>query len=139
MRLAVFDEEEKRKLLSPEFLRKVGMEDSQNLYRQLVAQATARDPLNVTLEVDQRELLPNQCLSFVDRLSMAHSIEVRCPYLDYRIIEFASRLPGEIKIFHGVSISMSISWPLKDLVPEDLLSDPRRVLCSRSTPGCTAI
>lgn len=52
MRLAVFDEEEKRKLLSPDFLRKVGMEDSQNLYRQLVAQATARDPLNITLEVD---------------------------------------------------------------------------------------
>jgi len=124
MRLAVFDEQEKRKLLSPDFLRKVGMEDSQNLYRHLLAQATARDPLNITLEVDQRELLPNQCLSFVDRLSMAHSIEVRCPYLDYRIIEFASRLPGKFKINDG-SIKYIHKKAVENLLPKDLLTRPK--------------
>ncbi|OGP71529.1 MAG: asparagine synthase (glutamine-hydrolyzing) [Deltaproteobacteria bacterium RBG_13_58_19] len=124
LRLAVFDEPGKRQLLSPDFLGEVGTEDSENLYRHLVAQATARDPLNATLEVDQRELLANQVLPFMDRLAMAHSIEIRSPYLDYRLIEFANRLPGHLKIRHGVNKFVH-KLAVKDLVPEDLVNRPK--------------
>jgi len=34
---------------------------------------------------------------------MAHSVEVRSPYLDYRIIEFANKLPGNLKIRNGIN------------------------------------
>lgn len=59
------------------------------------------DHVNQVLEEDQSDLLPNQVLPFVDRLSMAHSVEVRCPYLDYRIIELVNSAPGSWKVLHG--------------------------------------
>ena len=124
MRLAVFGEREKHRLLSPAFLAEVGDAGTYLYYRRLLAQTTARDPLNVTLEIDQRELLPNQVLPFMDRLSMAHSIEVRSPYLDYRIIEFANRLPGDFKIHQGINKYVH-KLAMQGLVPEDLLNRPK--------------
>ena len=124
MRLAVFGEEDKHRLLSPAFLARAGDADTCRYYRQLLAQSTARDPLNTTLEVDQRELLPNQVLPFIDRLSMAHSIEVRSPYLDYRLIEFANRLPGDFKIHQGINKYVH-KLAMRGLVPEDLLTRPK--------------
>lgn len=56
------------------------------------------NPLNRCLETNQRELLPNQVLPFVDTLSMAHSIKVHCPFLDHRRVEYVNRLPGSFKI-----------------------------------------
>jgi asparagine synthase (glutamine-hydrolysing) len=124
MRLAVFDEPAKRALLTPEFLRLVGPADSAAIYRGHLEQATARDPLNAVLEVDQRELLANQVLPFMDRLSMAHSIEVRSPFLDHRIIELANRLPGNLKIKDGVNKYVH-KLAVEPLLPQDLLARPK--------------
>ena len=124
MRLAVFDDDDKRSLLSPAFREAAGDCASRCLYEGLLNQATAQDPLNAVLEVDQRELLSNQVLPFIDRLSMAHSIEVRSPYLDYRIIEFANRLPGSMKIFQGINKYVH-KLAMQGLVPEDLLKRPK--------------
>ncbi|MCA1987850.1 MAG: asparagine synthase (glutamine-hydrolyzing) [Desulfarculus sp.] len=124
MRLAVFDEPAKRALLTPEFLRLVGPTDSAGLYRGYLDQATARDPLNAVLEVDQRELLANQVLPFMDRLSMAHSIEVRSPFLDHRIIELANRLPGKLKIKDGINKYIH-KLAVEPLLPEDLVKRPK--------------
>jgi len=56
-----------------------------------------------------------------DRMSMANSIEVRCPYLDYRFVEFVSRIPSEWKtnIFQGKIIMREI---IKDMVPNKILN-----------------
>jgi asparagine synthase (glutamine-hydrolysing) len=57
------------------------------------------------LDVDQRSLaidlemsLPDDMLAKVDRMSMAHALEVRNPFLDYRVVEFALRLPMGVKM-----------------------------------------
>jgi asparagine synthase (glutamine-hydrolysing) len=50
------------------------------------------------LEFDQRYYLPDDILVKSDRMSMAHAVEVRPPFLDHRIVEFASTLPSEFKI-----------------------------------------
>jgi asparagine synthase (glutamine-hydrolysing) len=54
--------------------------------------------LNAYLRFDQLYYLPDDILAKVDRMSMAHSIEVRPPYLDHRIVEFAASLPDGLKI-----------------------------------------
>jgi asparagine synthase (glutamine-hydrolysing) len=50
------------------------------------------------LEFDQNYYLPDDILVKSDRMSMAHSLEVRPPFLDHRIIEFASTLPSSLKV-----------------------------------------
>ncbi|MGC1297632.1 MAG: asparagine synthase (glutamine-hydrolyzing) [Alloacidobacterium sp.] len=53
------------------------------------------------LEFDQGYYLPDDILVKSDRMSMAHAVEVRPPFLDHRIVEFASTLPTELKIRGG--------------------------------------
>ncbi len=56
------------------------------------------DPAGAYLRFDQRWSLPEDILAKVDRMSMAHSIEIRPPFLDHRIVEFAASLPDDLKI-----------------------------------------
>ena len=56
------------------------------------------DSLTPFLWFDQKYFLPDDILAKVDRMSMAHSVEVRPPFLDHRIVEFAASLPASFKI-----------------------------------------
>ncbi len=124
MGLAVFDDDQKRKVLSPDFLDAASGASSCELYAALESSGTARDPVNAALEIDQRELLPNQVLPFMDRLSMAHSLELRSPFLDYRIIEFANRLPGRLKIRDG-QVKYVHKLAVAHLLPPEVLRRPK--------------
>jgi asparagine synthase (glutamine-hydrolysing) len=57
-----------------------------------------RDPINARLEADRDLFLPGDLLPKVDRMSMAHSLEVRVPYLDEDLAEFVIGLPGPQKV-----------------------------------------
>ncbi len=58
----------------------------------------AGENLGSYLWFDQKYFLPDDILTKVDRMSMAHAVEVRPPFLDHRIVEFAASLPGHLKI-----------------------------------------
>ena len=60
--------------------------------------AAAGDDLQAYLRFDQEYYLPDNILTKVDHTSMAHAVEVRPPFLDHRIVEFASSLPASMKI-----------------------------------------
>lgn len=123
-RLGVFAPAELAALLSPEFLDLAGSHATESFWPLTTKGLTGTDALNRVLEVDQRDLLPNQILPFVDRLSMAHSIEVRCPYLDHRIVALANSLPGNLKIKDGVTKYIH-KKSLEGLLPDDLLLRPK--------------
>jgi asparagine synthase (glutamine-hydrolysing) len=61
----------------------------------------------------------------VDRMSMAHSLEVRSPLLDYRIIEFAARLPASLKI-KGSKGKLILRKAADRRLPSDILYRPKR-------------
>jgi asparagine synthase (glutamine-hydrolysing) len=47
---------------------------------------------------DLKVYMPNDPLVKVDRMSMQHGLEIRCPLLDHRVVEFAFRLPTSLKM-----------------------------------------
>jgi asparagine synthase (glutamine-hydrolysing) len=55
------------------------------------------DPVNGRLETDRATFLAGDLLPKVDRMSMAHSLEVRVPYLDNAVVDLVLGLPGRIK------------------------------------------
>lgn len=61
------------------------------------------DALNAALYIDLRHRKLPRVLRMNDRLSMASSIELREPFLDHRVVEFAFRLPGSLKLHGGLS------------------------------------
>jgi asparagine synthase (glutamine-hydrolysing) len=61
-------------------------------------QWTGLDPVSRMLFTDIQTYLAEDILTKVDRMSMAHALEVRAPLLDYRVVEFACRLPLGFKI-----------------------------------------
>jgi len=55
------------------------------------------DPVNGRLATDRESFLPGDLLPKVDRMSMAHSLEVRVPFLDNEVVDFVLPLPGRLK------------------------------------------
>jgi asparagine synthase (glutamine-hydrolysing) len=51
--------------------------------------------------LELRSTLPDELLMMTDKLSMAHSLEVRVPYLDKDIVEYTERLPARFKVRNG--------------------------------------
>ncbi len=72
------------------------------------------------LQFDQRYFLPDDILAKVDRMSMAHSIEVRPPFLDHRIVEFAATLPPEFKM-RGATQKVVLKHLMRGKLPERVL------------------
>ena len=77
--------------------------------------------LNPYLLLDQRYYLPDDILYKCDRMSMAHALEVRPPFLDHRIVEFAARLPENLKI-RGRELKFILRRLMKGKVPPAVLS-----------------
>jgi asparagine synthase (glutamine-hydrolysing) len=94
----IFDVDQRKRLLAP-LGDEPGLEaDAADLYRAMFARASGRHPLDRMLYVDTRLYLPNDMLVKVDRMTMAHGLEAREPYLDYRLVEFAATLPARYKL-----------------------------------------
>jgi asparagine synthase (glutamine-hydrolysing) len=74
-----------------------GVEAKQALGR-LQAEVQDLDPLSQILYMDTRTNLPDDLLMVSDKTSMANSLEVRVPFLDYRLVEFIETLPSNLKL-----------------------------------------
>jgi len=78
------------------------------------------DPVSRMMFTDLQTYLSEDILTKVDRTSMAHALEVRSPFLDYRLVEFACRLPLRFKI-HGRTTKRILRDATQDLVPSAIL------------------
>jgi len=120
MGLFLADEAEKRALYTPSMLAAIGESSTEADLRLLYGACESADPLNRALFIDFETLLPDQVLPFVDRLSMAHSVEVRPPFLDHRLIEYVATLPGRMKIKHG-RVKSILKDAVADLLPPGIV------------------
>jgi asparagine synthase (glutamine-hydrolysing) len=123
-------------------------EDAASRYQAIVSACNAPSSLILGLEADEPSLhhfqiaseldfreymmfldmstyLPDDILVKVDRATMAVGLEARVPFLDHRVVEFATRLPLSLKINHGTS-----KWILRRVlyryVPKELIERPKK-------------
>lgn len=81
--------------------------------------------LNDGLLADVSMVLPYDMLVKVDRMSMRNSLEVRVPFLDYRIVEFAFSLPVSSKI-DGVLKKKIVQDAFREQLPKELYNRPKK-------------
>ncbi|MBP1728973.1 MAG: asparagine synthase (glutamine-hydrolyzing) [Deltaproteobacteria bacterium] len=82
---------------------------------------SGKDHVACMLYTDLKTYLPGDILVKVDRMSMANSLEVRAPFLDYRIIEFAASLPSDWKI-KGENKKIILKKAFSHLLPDAILN-----------------
>src|SRR6266496_2083031 len=117
-RFGVFREDEIARLLRPTSYR------GGRLFEMLAAREadlTASDPLARMLEFDCRNLLVDQILNYSDVLSMAHSLEVRTPFLDHRLVQWAFSIPSSHRIRAGETKHV-LKRMARRYLPEDLVT-----------------
>jgi len=96
-----FSRDEKADLLTPDAFARMAGEDPEHHAGRRFARYANLPWASQMMRFDAETYLPEDVLTKVDRMSMAHSIESRVPLLDNRVIDFASSLPAHLKIRNG--------------------------------------
>jgi asparagine synthase (glutamine-hydrolysing) len=83
------------------------------------------DPLSLTLHMDAQLALPDDLLHYFDRASMAHSLEVRVPFLDHEVVELCARIPPGQKV-HGLTTKYVLREAARGILPDRII-DKRKI------------
>ena len=83
------------------------------------------DPLPTTLYIDGQLALVDDMLHYFDRCSMAHSLEVRVPFLDHEFVELAATIPGDLKV-RGGTTKYLLKRAARGIIPDSAI-DKRKV------------
>jgi asparagine synthase (glutamine-hydrolysing) len=100
------------------------MEDPALSRVQKLLNSSCNDRINRILYADLKDSLPGDMLTKVDWMSMKNSLEVRVPFLDYRVVEQAFNMPGALKLYKGKT-KYILKETFKDLLPPSLLHRPK--------------
>jgi asparagine synthase (glutamine-hydrolysing) len=114
----VFGENERKNLYADDFAKKM-REEKKNDLRDMFY--TDRDWLNGSLEFDAKTWLPEDLLMKVDKMSMAHSLEARVPYLDHDIVEEVFGFGSEFKL-RGLREKHILKSALKGYLPDGIVN-----------------
>ncbi len=118
----IFDEDEKRKLILPDVYENSYPRDSIEVFKKIYNRGNpSTDPLNHILYADTGVYLPDDLLTKVDRMSMAHSIESRVPFLDHHLVELAFSIPSNLKL-KGRIKKYILKKALRGIVPDRILN-----------------
>lgn len=117
---SLFQSNDLKRILNPDLL-KLGNSD---FFHQMWKELPDVDKLRKMQQIDLKSYLPGDLMYKVDIASMANSLEVRSPLLDYRVVEFGLSLPRRFKIKGGES-KFILREIARDLVPRVLIDRPK--------------
>jgi asparagine synthase (glutamine-hydrolysing) len=118
--ITCFGEEQKRRLYSADFSAAVGEADSMSILDASFEDSGAADFLESTVATDVRLYLPDDLLVKMDIASMAHSLEVRSPFLDHQVMEFAASLPPALKL-RGLTPKYLLRRAMRTVLPSAIV------------------
>ena len=96
--VSAFDAGQRHLLYSDKLNHSIQLEASYEKFDQFFNRSGIDDVLNRALYTDIMMYLPGDLLPLTDRMSMAHSIEARAPFVDHELMEFMATVPPELKI-----------------------------------------
>ncbi|WKN30284.1 asparagine synthase (glutamine-hydrolyzing) [Porifericola rhodea] len=112
-------------LLNTEILEKLDFEESDHRSGELLKHIDDQaESINQWLYTDVQLVLPNDMLTKVDLMSMAHGLEVRVPFLDHQLVEFAFSLPEDSKINSRMKKRI-VQDTFRDILPAELYRRPK--------------
>lgn len=117
--ISIFNQEEQTELL----LKK------SNLYKEYsdyFNNSNKRNIVGKCQNIDFKESMVDDLLMKVDKMTMAFSIEARCPFLDKRLVEFASKIPDKYKIKSFQKEKWILRKSVKNLVPKETMNRKKR-------------
>jgi asparagine synthase (glutamine-hydrolysing) len=120
-----FDPSRRQQLYGPVMQAAVEFFDADASIRDPFDHAQASDPLDRMLYADSQVRLPDHSVMILDRMTMAHGLEARSPFMDHELAEFAARLPSRLKV-RGRSLRYMQTRLAKRYLPEALLSRPKQ-------------
>ncbi len=114
-----FDEEMKKRVYGDQFA-DFSPSSTHNLMQKLFSKTTSPDFVEKVMETDLHSYLNGDILAKVDIASMANSLEVRSPYMDHRVAEFAASLPLVFKQ-DGMTRKHILREAFREYLPRDLM------------------
>ena len=106
-------------------VRQAVQRENRDRFKELGDSAGDISPDDWMLYMDTRMYLPNDILTKVDRMSMAHGLEARVPLLDHRMVEFAATVPFALKL-HGNTTKHVMKHALRSRLPKELLKQRKQ-------------
>ena len=100
--------------------RRIDKSWSGEVTRKLLERRSGDGTLEKMLYVDTKTWLPDDLLIKADRMTMANSVELRVPFLDHKVLEFAASLPANQKV-RGFQMKYLLKKALAKHVPEEIL------------------
>ena len=108
-------------LYSKDFADHVNKEWSVTAVQKYLGNGDRRGVLEKMLYVDTKTWLPDDLLVKADKMTMANSVELRVPFLDHKVLEFAAALPGNFKV-RGWTTKYLAKRALEARVPKEILA-----------------
>jgi asparagine synthase (glutamine-hydrolysing) len=118
---SAFGEAEKQALFSNHMIETLRRMDSVDTDGSEAVRSRSSDPISRVLFEDFVRYLPDDLLVKVDIASMAHSLEVRCPFLDSELVELAMKIPSSLKLRGGVTKYL-LKKAFSNVLPEEILN-----------------
>ena len=121
--ISTYESRYKEALYRPEFkqLLEAGSHPKTNEFLAELFQTTKnKDVLSRMLYFDSKTWLVDDLLIKADRMSMAASLELRVPFLDYRLVEFASTIPSKYKVKNGEG-KYILKKMMEGILPKDII------------------
>ena len=115
---ALMDDELRRSLLTGEL---AGYGQQRGPAQSPRGQARSRRSTPRHPHIDAQLGLVDNMLQYFDRASMAHSLEVRVPFLDHEVVEYCARVPADLKV-HRLTTKYLLKVAARDLVPERIVN-----------------
>ncbi|MBA7580945.1 Asparagine synthetase [glutamine-hydrolyzing] 1 [subsurface metagenome] len=120
-----FSNDMKRAIYSDDFRQQVEGKDSLALREREFFRIRKADLTTKLLNLDVKIYLPEDLLVKADRASMAHALEVRSPFLDHHLMEFAASIPADMK-FRGLTTKYILKKAFSNLLPKKIIHRPKQ-------------